>query len=57
MKHYRLYFLDQANHIRHAISLQCDSDADALAALEGHRDGRILELWEGVRKVARLEPE
>ncbi len=57
MTHYRLYFLDHQDHIRHAVSLECDSDEDALATLQDHRDGRTLELWEGVRRVARLEPE
>jgi hypothetical protein len=55
--HYRLYFLDQADHIRHAISLECDDDSQALAVVDEHRDGRTIELWEGVRRVARLEAE
>ncbi len=57
MTHYRLYFLDPKDHIRHAISLECVDDAQALATVEDHRDGRTLELWEGARRVARLEPE
>ncbi len=57
MAHYRLYFLDHTDHIRHAVSLECVDDSQALALLEEHRDGRTLELWEGVRRVARLEAE
>ena len=57
MKHYRLYFLDRADHIRHAISLECEDDEAALAVVEQHRDGRTVELWEGARWVARLEAE
>lgn len=57
MTHYRLYFLDPHDHIRHAVSLECADDAEALAAAESHRDGRTLELWEAVRCVVRLEAD
>lgn len=45
MPAYRLFFFDQAEHIRDATVIECDTDADAIArALEKH-DGRAMELW------------
>jgi hypothetical protein len=55
--HYRIYFFDRQDHIRHALSVECDNDANALELLESHRDGRTLELWEGARRVARIEAD
>jgi len=53
--HYRLYFLDRQDHIRQAVSLECADDEEALASVEEHRDGRTVELWQGVRRVIRIE--
>ena len=55
VRHYRLYFLDRGDHIRHALSLECENDADALRLIEEHKDSGPLELWEGARQVARFE--
>ncbi len=57
MTHYRLYFLNRDDHIRQAVSLECLDDAAAIQAVDGHRNGGALELWEGVRQVARIEPD
>lgn len=51
MPHYRLYFLDGARHIRHAVDLECDSDEAARGLVEQHRDGRAMELWRGDKLV------
>ncbi len=53
--HYRLYFLDRDDHIRHALNLECGDDAEAVELIEDHRDGRTMELWQGARRVARVE--
>ena len=57
VRHYRLYFLDRSDHIRHALSLECENDADALQLVEEHKGSGPLELWEGARQVARFEGE
>ncbi len=57
MGHYRLYFLDRSDHIRHALSLECRSDAEAIDLIEDHKDGRSMELWQGARRVARIEAD
>jgi hypothetical protein len=54
MHDYKLYFLDRTGHIAHAVDFRCDSDADALALAEQHRDGRDLELWQQARLVRQL---
>ncbi len=55
MSHYRLYFLDRNDHIRHALDIECQDDTEAIELVEGHRDGRTMELWQGARRVARIE--
>lgn len=54
MAHYKLYFLDHADHIRKAIDLECDTDEQAIAAVEDHRKTGPLELWQGARCVQRF---
>jgi hypothetical protein len=46
-----LYYLDHNGHIRHAVEIACDGDARALEAVEQHRDGRAMELWQQARRV------
>jgi hypothetical protein len=53
--HYRIYFLDRNDHIRHALSVECTDDAEAVELLQRHSDGRGMELWQGARRVARIE--
>jgi hypothetical protein len=55
--HYRIYFLDRNDHIRHALSVECDGDAEAVELAQSHGDGRCLELWQGARRVARIEAD
>jgi hypothetical protein len=54
MPDYRLYFLDSDGHIKRAVELHCASDAEAIAAVEQHRDGRAMELWDRARVVRKF---
>ena len=54
MTHYRLYRLDDANHIRQAIDLDCADDDDATTTAATCMDGLAVEVWEKARKVVRL---
>lgn len=56
MADYRLYFLDEANHIRGVAEFQCDDDQSASAQAESHADGRRMELWSRDRFVRRFDP-
>jgi hypothetical protein len=53
--YYRLYFLDNARHIRQAVELQCDTDEEAIAEAKAKADGRELELWNRERLVWRQD--
>ena len=57
MSHYRLYRLDDANHIREAVDVECIDDGDAVTRAGKYVDGTGVEVWQGVRRVARLTPE
>jgi hypothetical protein len=49
---YRLYFLDNAAHIRHALDLDFESDERAIAVVaQDYSDGQAMELWQRDRKV------
>jgi hypothetical protein len=53
--HYRAYFLDRENHIRHAHDLDCETDAEAEARLTAmDRQGFAAELWRGSEKLLTL---
>ena len=53
--HYRAYFLDRENHIRHAHDLECETDAEAEERLAGmDRSGFAAELWRGAEKLLAL---
>jgi hypothetical protein len=58
--HYRLYFLNSQGRIRHALDLECDDDAHAIATVQEHIDGGAMELWQARRQVmtfgARPDP-
>ena len=54
MTHYRLYLLDDGNHIRRAFDLDCADDDEAVKTAETYVDGHAVELWERTRKVARM---
>ncbi len=54
MPGYRLYFFDQAEHIRQAAVIESDDDDGAMHAACGKRDGRAMELWRLDRLVRRF---
>jgi hypothetical protein len=49
--HYRLYFLDAANNITHAVDVDCDTDEQALAAAQDQAQNGKIEIWRGKQKV------
>ena len=57
MQGYRLYFLNSHNHIRHALEIECEDDARAIAWAETVSEGRPMELWQGARVVAKFDAE
>jgi hypothetical protein len=56
MPDYRLYYLDQANRIRHSVEFECASDNDADRVALERSDGRAMELWCGARLVRKFLP-
>lgn len=51
---YRLYELDQGDHILKAANLEFPGDAEALAAAHGLLCIHSLELWQAARCVGRV---
>ena len=54
MATYRLYCLDGVDKVASAEWIEADGDEAALEAAEDMRDGRLCELWQNSRLVARL---
>lgn len=52
---YRLYELDEGDHILKAASLEFPSDGEALAAARARAGVHGLEVWQGSRRVGRIE--
>jgi hypothetical protein len=57
MLDYRLYFLDDAGHIRGVVELHCPNDGEAIALAETHGDGRPMELWRRDRWIRRFSAD
>lgn len=55
MNDYRLYFLDEANHIRGVTEFVAADDTAAAERASAHRESRIMELWSRDRLVKRFE--
>lgn len=55
MPDYRLYYLDEAGHITHALEIQCESDQDAIALVATRGQGAPMELWERGRFIKRFD--
>jgi hypothetical protein len=53
---YRLYYLDDANRIRHSVEFECATDNDADRLVLERTDGRAMELWSGTRLVRKFSP-
>ena len=54
MSHYRLYLLNEGDHIVRGLDLSCRDDLDAKLAAELFRASSAVELWQGQRLVAQL---
>ena len=54
MLDYRLYFLDEADHIQGVVEFDCASAVDAIAQAKGYADGRAMELWRRDRWIRRF---
>jgi hypothetical protein len=60
MAKYRCYFLDAQSHIVAAEVIDCPDDASAqqaAAQMLRSRQHHAIELWDGPRRVARLQRE
>jgi hypothetical protein len=51
---YRLLFLDESRHVIEVQVLHCRGDDEARETAKQYLDGRDLELWSGVKLIARL---
>ena len=56
MPHYRAYFLQRDNSISSALDLDCRDDAHAIETVTGMGRADPVELWQGARRIARIEP-
>ena len=61
MPHYRIYFLDNGGRIARAAEVvDCEDDEQAqeaarqVIATRKFIDGKDIEVWQGVRRVARI---
>jgi hypothetical protein len=52
---YRLYLLDDKDHIKSAMDLECEDDAHAISRAETWLHAPM-ELWQGARMVKRFPP-
>ena len=55
MREYKLYIFDDKNHIRSAIDLECEDDAQAIRLARASPKGPM-ELWQGARMVKTFRP-
>ena len=54
MAEYRLYFIDQQDHIRGAEDILAADDVAALRHAELHPDPRTKEVWRGAHQLGRF---
>ena len=54
MAEYRLYFIDQQEHIRGAEDILAPDDVAALRHAELHPDPRTKEVWRGAHQIGRF---
>ncbi len=58
MPDYRLYFLDDRGHVRHALDLRdCKDDSHAVAVITESLVEAPMELWQGDRLVQSFGPK
>ena len=57
MTHYRIYRVGADDHFEgRPLVLDCANDEAAIEAAKQFVDGCDIELWQGCREVARLQP-
>jgi hypothetical protein len=55
MQEYRAYLLGTDGHIRERMELESQTDEEAIARARQHFNGGAIEVWQGVRIVAKLD--
>jgi hypothetical protein len=55
MREYKLYLLDDKDHIRSAVDLECEDDKQAIRLAKASLNAPM-ELWQGSRKIKKFEP-
>lgn len=55
MREYRAYLLGIEGHIRERVELESETDEEAVAKARRHFNGGAIEVWQGVRIVAKLD--
>ena len=55
MQEYRAYLLGIDGHIRERVELEGETDEEAVAKARQHFNGAAIEVWQGVRIVAKLD--
>jgi hypothetical protein len=55
MQEYRAYLVGIDGHIRDRIELESKTDEEAVAMARRHFNGGAIEIWQGVRVVAKLD--
>lgn len=56
MPSYRFYFMTVGDRIMRGQDVECDNDDDALARARSLHNAHGIEVWEGRRKVGRIQP-
>ena len=57
MENYRLTLIDTAGHVTDVYDVECDSDETAYYVAEKVRDDRAIDIWQGDRWIAWLDPK
>lgn len=58
MTAYRIYVLDPEGHVTGPPQIvECTDDQDALRQARQCLDGKPIEVWDGSKRVGRLEPK
>lgn len=55
MSDYRVYIIDDDDHIINFIEIDCADDSDAIEHAKHHLDGHDIELWQRDRRIARFD--
>jgi hypothetical protein len=55
MSDYRVYVLDNDDHITARVELDCADDSAAIEYAKQFVNGQDIELWQGDRRIAKLD--